>query len=92
VRSRRSDASTARMMFCRLLPASQGIGPVRKKHLVATTNWSRLPCIHDPMSSSVRPKSSGGAPFGYTSAVSKKVMPASAAASMIANEVSSSLW
>ena len=51
-------------MFWRLLPASHGIGPVGKKHLVATTNRSRLPCIHEPISSSVCPKSLGGAPFG----------------------------
>ena len=78
------------MMFLRELPASHGFGPVGKWHFVARMKFSRREPNHRPITSSVRPKISGGAPSGYTSAVSKNVMPASAAASMIANDVSSS--
>ena len=41
VPSRRRESSTARMMFWRELPMSQGFLPVGKKHLVATRNGER---------------------------------------------------
>ena len=89
---RRSEASMARMMFWRELPASHGDGPVGAKHLVASTNRSRRPLSQRPRISSVRPRSASGAPSGYASAVSRKVMPASAAASRMATEAGSSHW
>ena len=61
---RRSEASMARMMFWRELPASHGDGPVGAKHLVASTNRSRRPFSQRPRISSVRPRSVSGAPSG----------------------------
>ena len=55
------------------------------------TNRSRLPPSQRPMISSVRPGVARSPPSGYASAVSKKSIPPSAALSMTANAVASSL-
>jgi aryl-alcohol dehydrogenase (NADP+) len=60
----RSEASTASRMCLRELPASHGRGPVRPKHLVASTNSWRRPFIQRPTISSVRPLVSGPPPRG----------------------------
>src|SRR3984957_17509461 len=79
------------MMCLRELPPSIGAGPMGTKHLVARMNRSRLPPIQRPMISSVRPRVARSPPSGYASDVSKKSTPASAALSMMANPVASSL-
>src|SRR5271154_2017681 len=56
------------------------------------TQSCRLPLIQRPMISSVRPARSSPPPSGYTSELSRNVIPPVDARSMIANEVASSHW
>src|SRR6516164_11062223 len=79
------------MMCLRELPASNGAGPTGAKHLVAMMKRSRLPRSQRPMISSVRPRLARSPPSGYASEESRKSTPASAARSMIAIAVASSL-
>src|SRR6476659_9024677 len=71
---------------------SHGFVPIGAKHLVATTYCSRLPFIHLPTISSVRPAVVRSPPSGYASAVSRNVMPFSAAWSRMAKLEGSSTW
>ena len=52
------------MMWRRLLPMSQRLGPVGPKHFVATTYSERLPFIQRPTISSVRPTVERSPPSG----------------------------
>ncbi len=51
-------------MCLREFPPSIGDGPIGTKHLVARMNRSRLPAIHRPMISSVRPRVAKSPPSG----------------------------
>jgi hypothetical protein len=73
---RRRDASTASRMCPRDRPPSLGALPIRMKTLVASTYSSR----RAKTERSAAPVASSLTPTEYMSAVSKKVMPPSAAA------------
>ncbi len=80
----------ASRMCLREAPRSQGFELMAPEHLVATTKSSRRPRSHRPSISSVRPTVSNVPPSGYTSAVSRKVIPPAAARSRMATEAGSS--
>ena len=70
--SRRRLASAPRMMWCRDSPASLGPSPIGIRTLVATSTSSRS-------APSAWPRISSDRPLEYTSAVSKRLTPASRA-------------
>src|SRR6185295_2052123 len=77
-------------MCLREVPRSQGRPLIAPEHLVAITMSWRRGASQRPTISSVRPTVSSAPPTGYTSAVSKKVMPPAAARSMMAADAGSS--
>ena len=96
VLSLRRLASHARRMWYADNPRPFGPGPIGWYTFVANTISSRRPlrCSHRPTTSSAMPYPwvmSGVCGPPYTSAVSKKLMPASLPASMIAKLVASSV-